>query len=318
MKKKWSILAALLLLLALLTGCGAGSPEKTDPQSMANGTMTEDTASEADGFYGGESEAALEEERQPLSLTENAKLIYTADIDLETTEFDLAVKRLESLVADSGGYFENRSLNNYSSYRYGSYTVRVPAEQFNAFCDQIGDLCQVNGISRNADDISEVYYDTESRLITQQTKLERLQELLAKAESIEDIITIESAISETELQIESLTGTLRRYDSLASFSTITISLAEVAKLSEIETPAIGFGAQLAAALRSGASDAVDGIQLFVLWLARNWAGILIVLLIAAAAAILVIRVRHQRRKERTPNCVPKGSDSEPDQTAPKT
>ena len=50
-----------------------------------------------------------------------------------------------------------------------------------------------------------MYYDNEARLTTQRTKLERLQELLSKAEAMEDIITIESAISETELQIEYLT-----------------------------------------------------------------------------------------------------------------
>lgn len=298
MKKKLHILLALLLALALLAGCG-GAEKGADSSASMTGSADMAAPQEANGFYGGGAEtapAAPELQKAP-SLPENAKLIYTADIDLETTEFDRAVEQLESLVASAGGYFESSSLSNYSSYRYGSYVVRVPAERFSAFCDQIGSLCQVNGIHRNAEDISEAYYDTESRLVTQQTKLARLQDLLSRAENMEDIITIESAISETELQIESLTGTLRRYDSLAGYSTITISLSEVARLSELEEPAIGFGAQLGAALRSGARDAVDGVQSFVLWLARNWAGILIVLLIAAAVVAVILTTRRRRRRK---------------------
>ena len=51
---------------------------------------------------------------------------------------------------------------------------------------------------------------------------------------MEDIIALESAISETELEIEFLTGSLRKYDSKINFSTITLSLREVYRLSTDE------------------------------------------------------------------------------------
>ena len=57
---------------------------------------------------------------------------------------------------------------------------------------------------------------------------------------MEDIITIESAISETEYQIESLSGTLRHYDALVDYATIHISLQEVYRLSNVEEPAESF------------------------------------------------------------------------------
>lgn len=82
--------------------------------------------------------------------------------------------------------------------------------------------------------ITETYYDTDGRLKTQQIKLERLQKLLAQAENMEDIITIESAISETEWNIEDLSGTLRHYDALVDFATVTVSLQEVYKYSDTE------------------------------------------------------------------------------------
>ena len=108
--------------------------------------------------------------------------------------------------------------------------MRIPADQYRPFLERVGTLCHVTYQEESSDNVSTAYYDAESRLVTQQTKLERLQNLLAQAENMEDIITIESAISDTELEIEQLTGTLRHYDSLVDFSTVYITLQEVYQL----------------------------------------------------------------------------------------
>ena len=154
-------------------------------------------------------------------------MVYTASIEMQTLEFDQAAQDIASLVESMGGYFEQKNFSNYSSsYRHASYTVRVPAEQFTDFCTQVGTLCHVTWQSDTAENISERYYDTQSRLETAQIKLERLQELLKKAESMEDIITIESAISETEYEIEDLSGTMRHYDALVGYATVDLELSE--------------------------------------------------------------------------------------------
>lgn len=330
MKKKLTLLLAALLLVSLLCACGrsAASADSMAPMAPADMTASSqfaaagaasnsgggwsmDNALEAEkGYPSGEYNSAPAPEPveapaasgklQPLAagVPENAKLIYTADINLQTTEFDNATAALTELVTSMGGYFENSSVNNYSSYRYGSYTVRVPARSFDAFCSQVGQLCQMTYISRSADDVSEFYYDTESRLATQQTKLDRLQELLARADSMEDIITIESAISETELAIEQLTGTLRHYDSLVGYSTVYISLDEVYRLDDVEQPAIGFGAKLAAALKSGCSRFIWDLQSFLLGVASNWVGWLTFIVVAAVVVVAVVRLIKRRRKKR--------------------
>lgn len=71
------------------------------------------------------------------------------------------------------------------------------------------------------------YSDIELRLQTQRTKQERLLALLEKAATMEDIISLENALSETEYQIEQYTSDLKRYDSLIDFATIELRLTEV-------------------------------------------------------------------------------------------
>lgn len=221
-------------------------------------------------------------------------MIYTARMEVETTGFDDADADLRTLVEDLGGYFEQAAAHNYSSgYRSGDYTARIPADQFQAFLDRVGTICHVTYKEEGSENVSEAYYDAESRLVTQQTKLERLQNLLAQAENMEDIITIESAISDTELEIERLTGTLRRYDSLVDYATVYISLQEVYQLSNVEEPATSFGSRMGAAFASGWRGFVSALESLAVTLAYGWVWLLLLVVIGAAAGRILWKRKHR-------------------------
>lgn len=299
MKRGLAMLAALVLLLGLMSGCGGGE---------TSASVTSDTAASAEstdsgtGSYGGNMTAQMPEspaeEENGEDRLQNAKMIYTADLSVETTAFDDAAAGLRQLVEDMGGYFESASLHNYGSdYRSAYYTIRVPAERFRDLLEQVGELCHVVRQEEDSDNISEQYYDTESRLVTQQTKLERLQTLLSQAETMEDIITIESAISETELEIEQLTGTLRQYDSLVDYSTVTISLEEVYRLSNVEEAPTSFASRLGQAFAAGWNGFVDVLEALVMILAYAWVPVLIVL---AVVGTLLWRWLRKRKNENKP------------------
>ena len=310
MKKMLSLLLTLAALLALLSGCGSSGGSSSTTAAMPQAAdMAADTAAGDYGYYyenGYEypEEDIAEEESAAANggdvFPEGVKIIYTADMSLETTGFDAAAEELERLVSETGGYFEMSSVDNYGSYRYGYYVVRVPSGKFNIFCDRVGQICQLRSKSKSAENISERYYDTQSRLETQQTKLKRLQELLSQAEDMEDIITIESAISETEYQIEQLSGTLRHYDALVGYATVNISLSEVAQLRNVEEPPIGFAARMAAAFRSGSENFVLTVQGILLGLASGWVAVLLLLVIAALVILLVRRARRRAKARAVP------------------
>ena len=288
-------LPALLLVLLLLTGCGGASMNQS---TSADRAPMENGAYDAGGDYNyGWTGGAVTEE--PESITDsavsgsgavvNAKMIYTADVTLQTKEYDAAAAALNALVAELGGYFETRELNQGGTYRSMFCVVRVPADQFTPFLERAGTLANMTYRSEHADNVSEAYYDLEARLTTQRTKLQRLQELLAKAENMEDIITLESAISETELQIEYLTGSLRHYDSLIGFSTINLSLHEVYRLSTEEETPVTFGDRLSAAFKRGFERGVSDLEDFIISLARNWMSLVIWAVIIVVAVVVIRR-----------------------------
>lgn len=328
-KRALTLMLMAGLLLSLLCGCGASSADTAAAVSTSTNAASDSGYGYSYDMEVAEVESAASGQLLPETeldsgfavsrnsgnaALQDAKLIYSADIGLETTAFDSTVSQLTELVTRLGGYFEYSNIDNYGRYRSGYYTVRVPAEAFDELCLQAGELCQLNYINRSAEDISESYYDTESRLETQKTKLSRLQELLSRAESMEDIITIESEISETELNIERLTGTLRSYDSLVSYSTVSISLSEVYKLSDIEEPAIGFGAKLLSALKQGCVSFVSGLEELALAIAYGWIGWLIFIIILIVVIRVAVKKIRRIQKERSGNRVnsEKGEKNVPD------
>ncbi len=301
-RRSLAILLTLFLLLGL-TACGGSSSGGSAPSAMMNATA--DSAAAQNGYWKDSVEAPKEMEARSealggsqdsrSALPDGVKMIYRADLELETTEFERADGEIKALTRQLGGYFEEQSTRTRSGgYRSASYTVRVPAARFEEFLEQIGNVCTVSYQTQSAEDVSEFYYDTESRLETAKIKLDRLQELLSRAEEMADIITLEDAISETEYQIESLSGTLRHYDALIGYSTINVSLNEVYRVTEIETAPLTFGERMGAAFREGLRDFTSSAEDFAEWLAYSWLSLLVFIAVVVLIVKLVARARAKR------------------------
>lgn len=289
MKRYFALFLALLLAMSL-AACGAATSDSNTMSSEGYSGVSWDSA----GFDYGYSE---DSEELPAATTADdfsergVKMVYTATIEAQTLAYESAGRDIVTLVEAFGGYFEQKDFSNYSSsYRHANYTIRIPAERFTEFCTQVGSLCHVTWSSDSAENISEQYYDTQSRLETAQIKLDRLQVLLEKAESMEDIITIEAAISETEAAIEALSGTMRHYDALVDYATVYLSLSEVYRLSGTEEAPKTFGERMSSAFADGLAATGEALEDFAVWLAYSWLGILIFLACAFAAVKLLALV----------------------------
>lgn len=297
MKRKLAGLLLLICLTALPAGCGASAgTEGNEAAASASALDGKTTMDAAAGDYG-KMEMSNAARMDLAAQTDNAdraneaKRIYTADLSMETTAFDDAAGGLASLVDEMGGWMQASSVNyNGSGYQCGNYTARIPQKKFSQFISRAGELCHVVYSSSNVEDVSEAYYDTAGRLETQQTKLKRLQTLLSQAKDMEDMITIESAISDTENQIESLSGELKHYDSQIDYSTVTLALNEVYQLSNVEQPAAGFPNRIAEAFSSGTHMFVNFVRAVLVSLAYVWVWVLL-----AAAIIAGIFLRRKRK-----------------------
>lgn len=299
MKKRLWILLLAGLIACSLTACGGsgGGSSGTDAgSSIAESPMEDHGSYNASAAY--DEEMGLVSESAPGAdnpIYDSSKLILNGSITAEATDFDAAVGAIEQQVSAAGGYIESSSTAGSVGYRYAEFSVRVPQEQFEHTFDAVGENCHVTESSRSTENVSAAYYDAESRRTALETKRDRLLALLEKAESMEDIIALESALSDVQYEIESLSGTLRDYDRLISFSTIRIFLSEVRDLSVVQQED-SFLSDLKTAAVTGTRGLVDFVQSVILAVVYGWW----VLLLLAAAALAGYRIFRRRRREKTP------------------
>ncbi len=156
------------------------------------------------------------------------KIIKTGSLDLVVDKAEQSLADVETIITEKGGYIETSSLQeDVDGTKSGYVTVRVPADQFDITIALVKELAVVvERETSSAEDVTEQYIDLAARLKNAESQEDRYVEILDVANTVEEILQIESALGNIRGYIESLQGQLNYLDSLTGFSTITISLSE--------------------------------------------------------------------------------------------
>ena len=220
------------------------------------------------------------------------KIIYTASVEMESTDFAGAQTAILAAVEQAGAYLESTDLwgSAEDADRSARYTVRVPADNYRQLLAALSEAGSVLNQSESASDVTANYIDVEARLTALEAQRDRLNELADQAETTADLLEIESQLSDVQYQIESYTGQLRAMQDQVTYSTVDIYLSEVATL----TPTgVTFADRLAEAFFGGwraFASLVQNVFLAVVYLMP---------LILVAAVIIVLCVLAGRRRART-------------------
>ena len=235
-----------------------------------------------------ENDAAAAEDRQAST---SPKIIYTANLTLESKDYEAARSALDSALAEAGGYLESSSeYTRTGSSRSVSLTYRVPQANYQSFLDAVAAAGNVTYRSQQADDVTTQYMDVSARLSNLQAQRTRLQQLQEQAETLSDLLQIEDSLTEVQSQIESWQSQLDWYSDQVQQCTVYIDLNEV----QTYTPADeGFFSRIGTALVSGWGNFVNGLQQLVVALASVWP--LAVLACAAVAVALAWRKKHPKK-----------------------
>ena len=225
---------------------------------------------------------------------DNAKIIYTTCLSIETKDYDWAYQQLNDTLSSVDGYLESSSeyTDSTDSTRTLSLTLRVPESSYDAFVDTAEQAGSVTSKSESAEDVTTQYMDIEARLDNLTAQRTRLQELQASADNLTDLLQIESSLSDVQYQIESYQSQLNWYSQQVSYCTVNITLDEVETL----TTGTSFAARLADAAKNGWSNFTAGAQAVVVFLMGAWPAIVI----GAACGVVFYQVRHPRKKRPNP------------------
>lgn len=304
----------MLIMLITLPGCG-GSAKFADTAAMATDSNMAYEAASADlSYYSYDEDVAIEkadnEEGAESDTTENTqtledtgrKLIKTVDMNVETKDFDGLIPLIEQNVSELGGYIENSDVYNGSSYRSyrdlrrASLTIRIPQDKLDGFIKDMQGVSNVTNCNQRVEDVTLTYVDLESHKKALKTEQDRLLELLEIAETVEDIITIESRLSEVRYEIESMEAKLRSYDNRVNYSTIYMYIGEV----EILTPVAAetAGERIVSGFAESVANVLNGIKEFFIGLIINLPYLFVWGIIIAVVILIVVRLRRRSRKKK--------------------
>lgn len=254
MKQKSYICAILAALFLAMSACGASAAnsamdvadaaaaEPAEAPAMEE-VATEDAYTEEAGVMENAAAGGTTESTGLIQGTETGnladKIIYTAYANLETTDLDQSIDTLNGLVAQYGAFLESASVtgNNLldiaAGYTYGrsaDFTLRVPKEHYSAFTSALDTVGNVTNLTSDAENITAQYSDVETQVKSYDTQEQRLLEIMAQADTVEDMITLESRLSEVRMEKDRLETQLQNWDRQVDYSTVTISLTEVQEL----------------------------------------------------------------------------------------
>lgn len=243
MKKMTAILVTLCMLAALLAGCGGASKSTqafdaaaAAPAEAANGAYYDmESAKSEDGGLTGDTDSTV--------LPEGRKWIITVNMSAETEDLDALMEALNGKISGLGGYVEDQDSYNgsmYSSRRYrsASLTVRIPAERVDEFTEEMSGIANVVSTNLSREDITLSYVATESRVNALQTEEARLLELMEQAETMADLLEIESRLTDVRYELENRASQLRLYDNQVDYATIYLSIDEVQEYTPVEEPTV--------------------------------------------------------------------------------
>jgi hypothetical protein len=219
--------AAALAALAVVTvaGCSAGGKSA----SSSAGAPANDKAAAAPQQAGGAAQGLgsapnADPNQVPVDQPAQRSVIYTGAISLRVDDVAGMATIIEALAVGAGGYVGGDQRQLAGGKSTATLTLRVPAEKFTATMDAIRTKGHEEHEDVSSQDVTGTVIDLAARIQAQQASVNRVWDLLAKAQSIADITTIESELAKREADLEAMQAKQANLTDLASLSTITVEL----------------------------------------------------------------------------------------------
>lgn len=308
-KKLLALLLALGMVAAVLTACGASEMAY---DSYNQGVVMEEAPMEAapmedawvEEYVSDESGISSESGNAP-AVPEGQKIITTMDLYAQTENMDPLLESINAKIAQLGGYMEAQEIYNGSSYdssyryRNAYLTIRIPANQLQNFVEMVKENANVVRQNTSTENVTLTYVGIQSRITALETERDRLMELLAQAENMEDLLLIESRLTEVQAELENYTSQKRVLDNKIDYSTIHLDLEEVKEYTPVEDEPETVWQRIGKGLKRNLKNIGEGFVDFFVWLIIAIPYLLIIGGIAVVVILIILRTRKKKKAKKS-------------------
>ncbi|QBR92211.1 DUF4349 domain-containing protein [Nocardioides euryhalodurans] len=225
--------SGLLVMTLGLVGCAGGGDEAGDSgaepasteqeapagdRSLAAGGTALDTGSTRSSV-GEVADRAAPDTRAPAVISTGSLTVESDDVAGARFDLGKVVDALGGSIAD-----EKTTAGEDGEARLSRLVLRIPSEEFDRAMTDLAALGDVTASTRKAEDVTTQVIDTEVRIRAQEQSLRRVEVLLARAQSIQDVVAIEAQLTQRQAELDSLKSQLAWLEDQTSLSTITVYL----------------------------------------------------------------------------------------------
>ncbi len=295
--KKLSVIILCLVLAVSFCACGAKSGDM-DFAPQENAMAMNDSIA----FYSATADSAtgaeLKTEETPAT-QQNEKIIKTVELEAQTKEYNAYISGVNSSVTALGGYVEQSSTDlgdGSSTYnRNAKLVVRIPADKLDEFLVKAGENGKITSINEEQQNVTLEYVDLESRISAYKTERDTLTKLLSEAASLENVLAIQERLSEVNYEIENYTAKLRVLENRVSYSTVTMHIWEVERVTESEP---SLWSQIKDRFLDNLDDMGDMLRNLVIDIVGGIPVLVPVAVIAVVAIIIIKKIwkKHKAKK----------------------
>jgi hypothetical protein len=152
--------------------------------------------------------------------------IETAYLSVSVSAPQSTVTDAERIATEAGGFVQDSSWNPANEFGPESayLTIRVPVDQLDTVLSSLESLGTVDSMSRSKSDVTLAVTDLNARIASLQQSLNDLRTLQAQATNVGDLITVESAISSRQADLDSLLAQQTYLTDQVDMSTISLTL----------------------------------------------------------------------------------------------
>lgn len=217
------IIIIFLAALLLTFSCGRQSPKETAYKASYGGMGGIAEADDA-APQRARSIADVQEKETEFNAadpnTVERKLIKSASLRIRVENLAIAESAVAGLLEKYNGYSASTNIEENSYY----FSLRIPAPEYDTFLGEMNGIGRLLRRSESTEDVTLRYYDLEGRLATKKELLKTFQSYLAKAKTIEEILSVEKRISELQYEIEGTGVQLRNLVNTIDYATIDLTL----------------------------------------------------------------------------------------------
>lgn len=295
--------ATIVLVIALLAGCGANTSDMLYDGSYKNAEGIYDSSAEVGSSItpsdSGQIDGAAEQ-----------KLIKTVNLSAETEDLTGLLDDLSQQVKNLGGYIESRTVYNGSAYsgsrsRSADLTIRIPAENLDGFVSQVQGMSNIISSNEEVDDVTLTYVAVESRVEALEAEQARLLELMDMAQTMSELLEVEARLTEVVGELESVTSQLRVLQNRVNYATVELSVREVQTLTVVEEESVW--QRMARGFLENLENLGDGIVELAIFLV---ASLPYLVPLGAIAAVVVLLLRRRRKRKKAAKAAPSPAEPE--------